>query len=339
MLVEPADLSPDVVLDLVREYWDDRAAAAAYLPRGAGAHHWGVARSRGPRWFVTADDVTVPGRLDELQDAYVAARRLALDGHHLVLPTVPPLEVAAGSGPVPGAGGAVGVVTGHWLVTVTPYLEGEAGPGDYADDNQRALLARGLGELHAAVPPPRARLWEPGPPMRDELEAILASDLDGAWDSGPFGDDTRAVLQEKRTGLLALLERYDALAAHALDDRGGWVVTHGEPHTANVLWSAGGPRLVDWESLRVSPRERDLRWVLRDADGAEPLSAYLATAGLDLATSGIADDLDDMVELFDLEWTLWQVGQYAVRFAGEHSGDDDDRRFHRALLAELADLP
>ena len=175
--------------------------------------------------------------------------------------------------------------------------------------------------------------------MRDELEGILASGLDTSWDGGPFGQDTRVSLQEKRTGLLTLLGRFDVLAARAVGHRQGWVVTHGEPHTANVLWSAGGPRLVDWESLRVAPRERDLRWVLRDADGAEPLSAYLATTGLDLATSGIESDVDDMVELFDLEWTLWEVGQHAVRFSAEHPGDDDDRRFHRALLAELADLP
>ena len=114
-----------------------------------------------------------------------------------------------------------------------------------------------------------------------------------------------------------LYRRFDQLAAQALEGRERWVPTHGEPHTANVLWQLGGPVLVDWESLRVAPRERDLRTVLRGADGAEPLSAYVAHGGT-------AELDDDMVELFDLEWWLWEVAEYAVRFHGPHDGDDDD---------------
>jgi spectinomycin phosphotransferase len=107
-----------------------------------------------------------------------------------------------------------------------------------------------------------------------------------------------------------------------------WVVTHGEPHTANVLWLPGGPVLVDWESLRIAPRERDLRTVLREAEGAEPISAYAAHGG-DV-------ELDaDMVELFDLEWWLWEVASYALRFHGQHTGDHDDERFHQAFLEEV----
>jgi spectinomycin phosphotransferase len=125
-----------------------------------------------------------------------------------------------------------------------------------------------------------------------------------------------------------LYARFDRLAELALGSRQAWVATHGEPHTANVLWRQGGPVLVDWESLRLAPRERDLRTVLRGADGAEPLSAYVAHGG--------TAELDaDMVELFDLEWWLSEVAEYAVRFHGPHDGDEDDTRFHEALLTEV----
>jgi spectinomycin phosphotransferase len=83
--------------------------------------------------------------------------------------------------------------------------------------------------------------------------------------------------------------------------------------------------LVDWESLRLAPRERDLRTVLRGADGAEPFSAYVAHGG-------IADLDDHMVELFDLEWWLSEVADYAVRFSRPHAGDAEEERFHKAFL-------
>ena len=317
MLVEPDDLAPETVLDVVRDEWDAGLVSAAYLPRGAGAHHWVASGKHQPRWFVTADDVGAPGRLEELLDTYAAARELAARGHHVVVPTVAPRSEPSG----------VGVVHHAYLLTVTPYLEGESGPGEYADDNQRALIAGALGALHADPPPARTRPWVPGPPSRSELGSLLER-LDRPWTAGPFGESVRAALRDSGPELGRLYRRFDELSAQALTTRDGWVPTHGEPHTANVLWQLGGPVLVDWESLRVAPRERDLRTVLRGADGAEPLSAYVAHGGT-------ADIDDDMVELFDLEWWLWEVAEYAVRFHGPHDGDEDDVRFHEAFLDEV----
>jgi spectinomycin phosphotransferase len=314
MLVEPQDLTPDVVLDVVRDHWGAGAVSAGYLPRGAGAHHWVVSGRHRPRWFVTADDVTADGRLAELLDTYAAARELADRGHHVVVPTVAPLADPAG----------VGVTVGAYLLTVTPYLEGEPGSGLFADDNQRALIAGALGGVHAESPPTRTLAWIPGPPLRSELGALLTR-LGRPWTSGPFGESVRAALQRSRPELARLFGRFDELAARAVKHRDRWVPTHGEPHTANVLWQLGGPVLVDWESLRAAPRERDLRTVLRGADGAEPLSAYVAHGGT-------SDLDDDMVELFDLEWWLWEVASYAVRFHAPHPGDADDERFHEAFL-------
>ncbi|MEP6630730.1 MAG: phosphotransferase [Lapillicoccus sp.] len=315
---EPADLTAEEVGAIVREHWDDGVVAATFVPLGDDAAHWVCAGKHRPRWFVTADDVTADGRLEELFDAYAAARELAARGHHVVVPTVPP-----GS----GAGEAVGVVHGGLLLTVTGYLEGEPGPGDYADDNQRALIAGALGALHADRPPVRTPLWRPGPRSWGAVAQALESPV--AWRSGPFGGPVRAALREHASTLQGLHRRYAALAAQALEGRDQWVLTHGRPHTGNVLWLAGGPVLVDWESLRVAPRERDLRTVLRGAQGVEPLSAYTAHGGR-------ADLDDDLVELFDLDEWLGAVARAAARLAGPHAGDGDDEGVRAALLEELA---
>ncbi len=316
VLVEPEDLTSAEVLAIVAEHWDAKARHCGFVPRGAGAQHWVVGGRHLPRWFVTADDVSHDGRLDELQDTYVAARALATDGLVTVVPTVEP------------HGGGVGVVAGRWLLTVTPYVEGEWGPGDYADDAQRALVGRALGVLHAAPPPERIRSWSPGPPRRDDLERLLETVDNTEWTGGPLSETVRIALRDNVAELRALMARYDVLAKAAVERRDDWVPTHGQPHTANVLWAAGGPLLVDWESLRVAPRERDLREVLRDASGAEPLSAYVAMGGsLDLNA--------DMVELFDLEWWLGETALYAIQFHAPHTGNADEVRFHREFLEEV----
>jgi len=69
--------------------------------------------------------------------------------------------------------------------------------------------------------------------------------------------------------------------------------------------------LIDWESLRLAPRERDL-----------------AT----LVHAGVATDGDPaMIRLFDLEWRLSEVWSFARWLQGPHEGDADDR----AALAGL----
>src|SRR5204863_10153429 len=139
------------------------------------------------------------GRLAELLDAYAAARDLAERGHHVVVPTVAPQGDPSGG---------VGVVVGGYLVTVTTYLEGEPGPGDYADDNQRALIAGALGALHADRPPHRTRPWTPGPPLRAEMGSLLTT-LDGPWDAGPFGESVRTALRRGVPELGRLYRRFD----------------------------------------------------------------------------------------------------------------------------------
>ena len=102
--------------------------------------------------------------------------------------------------------------------------------------------------------------------------------------------------------------RYHALADTARSR--AWVATHGEPHERNLLLTDDGPRLVDWESLKLAPPERDLRVL------------------------GVPGDAE-MVELFDLEWRLDEVAQYAAWFAAPHAGTDDDRVALGGLRHEL----
>ena len=92
------------------------------------------------------------------------------------------------------------------------------------------------------------------------------------------------------------------------------MTTHGEPHERNLLDGPDGPLLVDWESVKLAPRERDLRQV------------------------GLTGD-PRWIEMFDLEWRLDEISQYATWFEHPHGDTTDDRTALGGLRHELARDP
>jgi spectinomycin phosphotransferase len=139
--------------------------------------------------------------------------------------------------------------------------------------------------------------------------------LQHPWGPGPYADLARNAIRERLADLARWTAHYHELAEHAHGR--AWVTTHGEPHSDNQLLTARGRYLVDWESLKLAPPERDLR-VLLDA-GEERVAAD-----------------PEMIRLFDLEWRLDEIDQYAAWFAAGHPGSNDDRIAFGDLLHELS---
>jgi spectinomycin phosphotransferase len=122
------------------------------------------------------------------------------------------------------------------------------------------------------------------------------------------------------------LEQYDELVRGIAASDETWVVTHGEPHSANVVRTAGGMRLVDWETVRLAPRERDLVGIL---DGtANVLSAYRSEAG---PVSPRAAAL----ELFDVWWPLGEIASYVHLLRQPHVDSEDTKESWRELTEYL----
>jgi len=275
----PDGVSPADVLTATRAGWAVEAETAEHLPVGFGAHHWRV----GPL-FVTLDELGSRHTATSLEAAYAGAAALALPF------VVPPLPSSSGQHTVPFAGGAL---------SATPWVDGTHPP----DPSVAVPLVE---ELHAVEPPPGLPRWAPVVP--DTLSDDLTQSAERPWDAGPHGEDARALVVAHLVAIAAWTARYHVLAEDALAR--SWVASHGEPHERNLLLTDAGPRLVDWESLKLAPAERDLRVVGRPGDPG-------------------------MVELFDLEWRLDEIAQYAAWFSGPHADTADDRTALAGLRHEL----
>ena len=246
---------------------------------------------------MTLDRPEPPRTLARLEAAYAGAAALSGAGLEFVLAS---LRTHEGPFTVPLADGAL---------SCTPWRHGRAdGPEDLAWTT--AAVAR----LHAAAPPPGLPRWQPlvGPDFAVETATLAAT----TWGPGPYADRARDAVRRHLGDVERWTARYHHLAEVARDR--AWVATHGEPGHHNQLVTDEGRLLVDWESLKLAPAELDLRPLVDDGADAHALGADPA-----------------MLELFDLEWRLDEINQYAAWFAAPHTGTADDEIAFGGLLEEL----
>ena len=293
-------MTDEDVLATVAEHWAGDLDRIGHLPVGFGAYHW---RASGPDTilFVTLDQLGERHTIETLDAAYAGADALSTAGLDFVLA---PLATTTGGGhTVPFEGDAL---------SATPWRIGTT-TGDGTMSGARALATRdALDRLHATSPPGEIPRWRPlvEPDLADDLAKRTA----GAWDSGPYGEDARAAIADHLDDIARWTATYHRLASATDPDT--WVATHGEPHTRNQLLTAEAMFLIDWESLKLAPRERDLR-------------------ALDDAGHPQRDADEAMIEMFDLEWRLDEISQYAAWFEAWHTGTESDAIAFGGLTGEL----
>ncbi|GAA2143746.1 hypothetical protein GCM10009844_16500 [Nocardioides koreensis] len=303
MRERPTHVSDAAVLEAVRAAWDPEIDEVEHLPVGFGAHHWAAVAGGERRLFVTLDGLEPRHSPESLEGAYAGAAALFGAGLEFVVPC---LRAVPGTCTIPLGKGAL---------SATGWVDGTvAGTGDLPDRGAAEANALVLERLHAATPPSGLPTWRPL--VGDAFAAVLERRTSSTWDCGPYAERARRALRER----LDAIERWVG-AYHRLSDEAGarpWVATHGEPHTRNQLVADDdGVLLVDWESLKLAPRERDLRTLV------------------DSGHADLARPHWPMIEMFDLEWRLDEISQYAAWFAAPHTGDTNDDVAIGGLLSEL----
>jgi spectinomycin phosphotransferase len=329
VLTPPPDLDQDGLVRALA-YWGLREARLVYLPVGFGAHHWRAEGEEGRRAFVTVDDLGAGfQRSDDLDTtfavlecAYRTAAALRDEaGLEFVLA---PLS--------DGEGVILRRLAERHAVSVAPFLDGTSSSyGEYESRAERRRMGDLLGRLHAAgerIAGDFPRRDDCSIPSRPVLDDALAT-LDEPWGTGPFADSTRALLVGHAETLEVRLRSHDALAARVVDRAGSWVITHGEPHRANVMLDVlGGLRLVDWDTTLIAPRERDLCMVFDER--LTGWSEYSSVIGEHVALDREA------LELYRQWWDLADIAVFVGLFRRPHVEDENTVASFKVLRDNLA---
>ncbi len=312
----PRDLPDADVLDVVRRGWDATTLSLTHLPVGYGSHHWAATAAGGRRWFVTADATPDDAAVEALAAAYAVPAAARAHG------------VAGAHGPVAAVDGALLHRHGAWSVSVQPWLDGTAGGfSDRWPDASAEAVVRLLADLHAldAASTP-ARPEDPALPGVDGLLAALDRCEHGEpLAGGPLAEVVAGLLRPHAAAVREAL-REDA-ADPPFPRRDGADPRRATP--GNVVLTAEGPVLVDWDTARRAEPERDL---------------WLVAARTDLDVAALYADLTGRtpsparMRRRERRWALADVAAYVVDLAAAPAEDADTAWQLRSLRGTLEEL-
>lgn len=292
-----------------------------FAPVGFGSYHWIAADLNGSRRFVTVDDLDAKPWLggtraevfEGLGHTYGAALALGQAGLSFV---VAPMPTRVGE--------ALGRIDPRYSLAVFPFVEGRSADfGVYDNAEERRAVAVLLAELHQTTDAVRevALQTDLDLPGRVDLEKGLR-EVDQPWSGGPFSEPARQSVNAHASDVAELLELFDRLREQVARSSGPHVVTHGEPHAANIIRTDQELMLIDWDTVAVAPPERDL-WMVA-ANDAVAAASYAA------ATGHVPDSL--AMNFYRLEWDLKDLASYLHVLRLPHRDTDDTRKAMKGVL-------
>jgi spectinomycin phosphotransferase len=323
----PAGVSDRALGNAVADGWQLDVAAAQYVPVGGGSYHWIVRDRAGRRWFATVDNLDQKRWLGTTRDEVAGGLTTAME---LAVALRDEARLPFVLAPLRARNGAAIVRLGCvYAVAVFPFVHGTCGvfgrelPADQRNDVVEMLAALHRAAPHGArVPPHRIELAR-----RNDLETALA-ELGHPWDGGPYSEPARALLGDHAERVRHLLASFDQLAGRvtALAP----VITHGEPHPANLLHAGTTTMLIDWDTVGLAPPERDLWWVVSDS-GCEQARRYTRATGRPVDRAALA--------LYRLRWALDDLSCFVHDLRSPHSRTADAEHALRAIEITLAGAP
>jgi spectinomycin phosphotransferase len=321
----PDEFDSSALIGCLADGWEFDLATIEFAPVGFGSYHWVVTNIEGRRGFVTVDDLdrrpwlgdTRESAFDGLASAYRSAVALREAGLGFVLAPIPARE-----------GGPLRRIGERHSVALFPFVDGRAADvGVYENPEDRAAVLAMVAQLHRATPAVesialRVDLDLPG---RRALESALR-EINMAWAGGPLSEPAWQALASRASEVVELLGLFDRLRRDVATRGLDWVVTHGEPHAANVIRTEAGRMLIDWDTVAMAPPERDL-WMLV-GDSASDASSYVD------ATGHQPDKV--ALDFFRLTWDLGDLAAYVDVLRSPHRENDDTQKALIGLLKCVA---
>ena len=148
---------------------------------------------------------------------------------------------------------------------VYPFIEGHDGWDFDVLDRQWVELGAALKAIHSAAAPPALRSSLPqetfSPQWRELVKAFQAQVERETFDD-PTAAKLAVLLKAKRPVIRHLVGQAERLGSVLQGKSPDFVLCHADLHAWNILIDAnGGLYIVDWDTLTLAPKERDLMFV------------------------------------------------------------------------------
>lgn len=245
-MLEPPNLPDEHISAWVQEAYGLAVARIAFLPLGADMQTavYRAVAADGTPYFVKLRR----GAFDQI--AVTFPKWLGDQG---VRQIIAPLTTAAGE---------LWSRLGEFAVIVYPFVAGRDGYAASLSDRHWRELGAALKRMHAAAVPaallrdiPRETYT---PRWRDGVRQYLARVECEVFDE-PIAAQLAAFLRARRGQVRDLVDRAERLARLVQVQPQELVACHADLHAGNVLIDDGGALyIVDWDTLTLAPKERDL---------------------------------------------------------------------------------
>jgi spectinomycin phosphotransferase len=250
-----------------------------------------------------------------LLDAYATASQLRSAGLEFVVAPI-----------VTGAGAVAERIDERHSLSVFEHVVGQSGQwGQSLENGTRSDLVTMLARLHQS--PANSQTITERPfvvPDRDGFEAAL-EDVHRPWTGGPLSEAARHELLSHVDVVSSLFDEVDRFAGMTNSSGNRLLVTHGEPHPGNLIRTAEGLAMVDWDTVALAPPERDL-WML--ADDGSLIADYERLTGLAVDRRALT--------AHRLMWSLTDLAAYTLQLRDEHQEGADSDRALAAVCSILA---
>jgi len=248
-MLEKPDLDDGKIVAGVRDNYGLDIKQVDFLPLGAD-RHTAVYR-------VVADDATA---------YFLKLRGGVFDPASVLIPRfLYDQGIAQIIAPIPTQSGQLWSDLNPYKVILYPFVEGRSGFEVDLSDQQWIEFGAALKAVHRAIPPSALmgglQHETYSPQWRESVPAFQARVERENFDD-PVSAELAALLRAKRAVIGDLVERAERLGAATQARALQSVLCHADIHAGNILIAESGALyLVDWDTLIVAPKERDLMFV------------------------------------------------------------------------------
>lgn len=247
-MLEKPDLQDEKIVACVQEAYGLRVRRVEFLPLGADVNTavYRITTDATPFFLKLRS-----GDFDET--AVLLPQFLSKQGIRQVI------------APLPTKTGELWTTLDRFKAVLYPFVAGQDGYELKMQPHHWEAFGTTLKNIHSVALSPSLAQALPRETFTDrwrEFVKTALAGLDEAWFDDPVAQETAVLLQTERDVILDLIARAERLAQVTQAQSLEMVVCHADIHAGNILITPDDAfYIVDWDTLVLAPKERDLMYV------------------------------------------------------------------------------